>query len=188
MLTLPEWIMPLWLEFAPIIHRKKTRHKVEILVVGAILATGKRTGSAVLRVMGLSEEPNYVKYHQVLNRAVWSSLAAGAVLLRLLLKAFIQTNQWLVFGIDETIERRRGERINAKGIYRDPVRSSKQHFVKANGLRWVSLMLLTPYGGKIGARLNSSRSTGIIMQNSTENIAALHTPALEIMVSGTGHC
>lgn len=144
MLTLPEWIMPFLLEFAPIIRRKTTWHKVEILVVGALLATGKRTVSAVLRVMGLSQEPNYAKYHQVLNRAVWSSLAASAILLRLLLKAFIQTNQWLVFGIDETIERRRGERINAKGIYRDPVRSSKEHFVKASGLRWVSLMLLTP--------------------------------------------
>jgi hypothetical protein len=136
--------MPLLLEFAPVIHRKTTWQKVEILVVGAILATGKRTVSAVLRVMGLSQEPNYAKYHQVLNRAVWSSLAASAILLRLLLKAFVQPNQRLVFGVDETIERRRGEHIQAKGIYRDPVRSSKEHFVKASGLRWVSLMLLTP--------------------------------------------
>jgi hypothetical protein len=49
-----------------------------------------------------------------------------------------------VLGIDETIERRRGEKIAAKGIYRDPVRSSKSHFVKASGLRWVSMMWLTP--------------------------------------------
>jgi hypothetical protein len=47
-------------------------------------------------------------------------------------------------GIDDTIERRRGKRIQAKGIYRDPVRSSHSHFVKASGLRWVSLMLLAP--------------------------------------------
>jgi hypothetical protein len=45
-------------------------------------------------------------------------------------------------GIDETIERRRGEKIKAKGIYRDPVRSSKSHFVKASGLRWIGMMLL----------------------------------------------
>lgn len=144
MLTLPDWIMPLLLEFAPIIHRKTTWQKVEIMVAGAILATGKRTVSTVLRVMGLSQERNYAKYHHVLNRAVWSSLAASAVLLRLLLNTFAVSNEPLVFGIDETIERRRGEKIEAKGIYRDPVRSSKEHFVKASGLRWISLMLLTP--------------------------------------------
>jgi hypothetical protein len=49
-----------------------------------------------------------------------------------------------VLGIDDTIERRRGKRIAAKGIYRDPVRSSHGHFVKASGLRWLSLMLLAP--------------------------------------------
>jgi hypothetical protein len=43
-----------------------------------------------------------------------------------------------------TIERRRGKRISAKEIYRDPVRSSHGHFVKASGLRWLSLMLLVP--------------------------------------------
>jgi hypothetical protein len=50
----------------------------------------------------------------------------------------------LIFGIDETIERRWGKKIATRGIYRDPVRSSESHFVKASGLRWISLMLLTP--------------------------------------------
>src|SRR4051812_7859060 len=48
----------------------------------------------------------------------------------------------VVLGLDDTIERRRGKRISAKGIYRDPVRSSKAFFVKTSGLRWLSLMLL----------------------------------------------
>ena len=50
----------------------------------------------------------------------------------------------MVFGIDDTIERRRGARIAARGIYRDPVRSSRSHFVKTGGLRWLSVMLLAP--------------------------------------------
>ena len=49
-----------------------------------------------------------------------------------------------MFGIDETIERRRGDKISAKGIYRDGVRSSKGHYVKASGLCWMCLMWLTP--------------------------------------------
>jgi DDE superfamily endonuclease len=153
MLTLPEWIMPLLLEFAPVIRRKRTWLKVEIMIMGAILATGKRTVTAVLRVMGLSQERNFAMYHHVLNRAVWSSLAVSAILLRRLLTTFTQPAEPLVFGIDETIERRRGEEIKAKGIYRDPVRSSKGHFVKASGLRWVSLMLLTtiPWAQRIWA-------------------------------------
>src|SRR5690349_1093287 len=87
-----------------------------------------------------------------LSRAVWSGLEVAAILLRLLLKTFDQGGV-LVFGIDETIERRRGEKIAAKGIYRDPVRSSKSHFVKASGLRWISLMWLTaiPWAQRIWA-------------------------------------
>jgi hypothetical protein len=50
----------------------------------------------------------------------------------------------LVVGLDETIERRWGPRIAAKGLYRDAVRSSKDYFVKVSGLRWLCLMLLVP--------------------------------------------
>jgi hypothetical protein len=89
----------------------------------------------------LSQEQHFQNYHRVLNRAVWSNLALSLVLLRLLLNAFLAFGP-VVIGIDETIERRRGEKIRAKGIYRDPVRSSKSHFVKASGLRWISMMLL----------------------------------------------
>src|SRR5258707_7481123 len=142
MLNLPIWMITVLSEFAPVIYGITTWYKVEVLVTGAILATGKRTVSAVLRVMGLSQERNYPKYHQVLSRAVWSGLEIAAILLRLLLKTFAVGGP-LVFGIDETIERRRGEKIAAKGIYRDPVRSSKSHFVKASGLRWISIMWLS---------------------------------------------
>jgi hypothetical protein len=143
MLYLPGFVIDQLGQFAPAIYRMSTWSKVEVLVVGAILATGKRTVSAVLRVMGLSQERNYPKYHQVLSRAKWSGLEVSLILLRALLKAFMAGQAALVFGIDETIERRRGEKIAAKGIYRDGVRSSKQHMVKASGLRWISLMWLT---------------------------------------------
>jgi hypothetical protein len=152
MLNLPIWMITILSEFAPVIYGISTWYKVEVLVSGAILATGKRTVSAVLRVMGLSQARKYAQYHHVLSRAVWSGLAASAMLLRLLLQAFDPGGD-LVFGIDETIERRRGEKIAAKGIYRDPVRSSKSHFVKASGLRWISVMWLTriPWAQRIWA-------------------------------------
>jgi len=80
----------------------------------------------------------------VLNRAVWSPLKASRFLLRFLVAIFIPCWQPLVFGLDDTIERRRGKQIKANGIDRDPVRSSHSHVVKVSGWRWLSGMLLTP--------------------------------------------
>ena len=153
MLNLPWIIINLLNPFAPVFYGETTWEKAKRLLIGAVLAPGKRTVSAVLRVMGLDKEANYAGYHHVLNRAVWSSLEASAVLLRLLVHHLGQGNGPLVFGIDETIERRWGEKIAARGIYRDAVRSSKSHFVKASGLRWVSLMWLTdiPWAQRVWA-------------------------------------
>ena len=117
---------------------------VKVLVVGAILAPGQRTVAAVLRVTGHSGEAQFQNYHRVLNRARWSSRALSRTLLLRLVAVFAPADAPLVLGIDDTIERRRGTKIAARGIYRDPVRSSKGHFVKASGLRWVSLQLLAP--------------------------------------------
>ena len=140
--TLPSEYVTLIQAFAPIFSRRIWEH-LQILVIGAILAPGKRTVTAVLRIMGLSQDKHFQNYHRILNRAVWSSLEISRVLLTLLVTTFVLLGD-LVMGIDDTIERRRGEKIKAKGIYRDPVRSSHSHFVKASGLRWLSLMLLVP--------------------------------------------
>jgi hypothetical protein len=140
MLTLPAELLPLMGEFASLFSKPVWEH-AKVLWVGAILATGKRTVTACLRVMGLSQAQCFVNYHRLLNRARWSLLAASPILLRLLVTRFAPEGE-LVFGLDDTIERRRGEKISAKGIYRDPVRSSQAHFVKASGLRWLCCMLL----------------------------------------------
>ena len=116
----------------------------KVLLIGAILAPGERTVTAILRVMGLWDEQQFQKYHRVLNRAKWSSRAVSRILLLLLVDLFVPATAPVVVGIDETIERRRGSKIAARGIYRDPVRSSKEFFVKTSGLRWISMMLLTP--------------------------------------------
>ena len=138
--TLPDEYSTLFAQLRPFFSKRVWKLAI-VLVIGAILAPGKRTVTAILRIMGLSQERHFQNYHRVLNRAVWSNLALSLVLLRLLLNAFLSFGP-VVIGIDETIERRRGEQIKAKGIYRDPVRSSKSHFVKASGLRWISMMLL----------------------------------------------
>jgi DDE superfamily endonuclease len=100
--------------------------------------------TAILRVMGQSQEQQFQNYHRVLNRARWSSRALSRILLHLLVRAFVPSDAPIVVGIAETIERRGGAKIAAKGIYRDPVRSSKEFCVKTSGLRWVSMLLLAP--------------------------------------------
>ena len=125
---------------------------VRLLLIGAILTPGQRTVTAILRIVGLSQETHFQNYHRVLNRAVWSSLELSRRLLCVLLDSFVPEGP-IVLGLDDTIERRRGAKIRAKGIYRDPVRSSQSHFVKASGLRWLCLMLLTeiPWAKRVWA-------------------------------------
>ena len=122
------------------------------MLLGAILTPGQRTICSVLRVVGLNGETHFQNYHRVLNRACWSSRAASRILLGLLVQAFAPSGPILV-GLDDTIERRWGKKIQARGIYRDPVRSSRSHFVKTSGLRWLSLMLLVeiPWAGRVWA-------------------------------------
>jgi len=139
------------LSFAPLFSARSWR-RAEALLIGAILTPGKRTVSSILRTSGLARDRHFVNYHRVLNRAAWSARAASDLLLSLLIEAFAPDGP-VVLGVDDTIERRRGRRISAKGIYRDPVRSSHGHFVKASGLRWLSLMLLAPvpWAGRVWA-------------------------------------
>jgi hypothetical protein len=135
-----------------------------VLVAGALLS--RRTVSAALRV--LDQSASFAVYHRVLSTARWSARRIAHRLLHLLVAAFVRDGP-VVIGLDDTIERRWGTKIKARGIYREggsqvspsllpyrrvasvacgtgskPVRSSHGHFVKASGLGWLCVMLLGP--------------------------------------------
>lgn len=141
MLTLPAEMIALLAAFAPEFS-KSVWVLGQVLLVGAILSPHKRTVTAALRAMGLSEAKGFDKYHRVLNRDQWSGLQLSRILLVLLVTTFVAGGVPVLIGVDETLERRWGPKIIQRGIYRDPVRSSKSHKVKASGLRWVCLMLI----------------------------------------------
>jgi len=143
MLRLPKEFSRQISVFAPLFRRKVFEH-VKVLFLGSLLTVGRRTVCGVLRGVGLSADHRFHKYHRVLSRAKWSCLRGAQLLLGLLVDTFTDKSEPLIFGIDETIERRWGAKIKARGIYRDAVRSSHSHFVKTSGLRWMSLMLLSP--------------------------------------------
>jgi hypothetical protein len=150
--TLPPKMVQALAPFAPLFSKRVWRH-AQLLLVGAILAPGRRTVSSTLRAMGLDQEKRFHRYHRVLSRASWSSREVSRVLLGLLVEAFVPEGGPLVVGIDETLERRYGRKIRAKGVYRDPVRSTHENFVKSSGLRWVCVMLLVevPWASRVWA-------------------------------------
>lgn len=143
MRSLPPAIVHLLCHFE-VLFGERTWEWAKTLLIGAILAPGKRTVTACLRVLGLSHAQQFQTFHRVQNRGTWSSRNVSRVLLKLVLQAFVPPDAPVILGIDEHLERRRGPKIAAKGIYRAPVHSSRSFFGKARGLRGVSLMLLTP--------------------------------------------
>jgi len=118
-----------------------TWQRVLVLLIGAVLSPGRRTVAVALRVTGLDQDPSFTNYHRVLNRGRWSSCRVARHLFCLLVNTFVPSGP-VITGLDDTLERRWGAKIAARGIYRDPTRSSHGHFVKASGLRWLSVMLL----------------------------------------------
>jgi DDE superfamily endonuclease len=150
--TLPTTMIRVLAPFAPLLS-KRVWQNAQVLLAGAILAPGKRTVASALRAMGLDQEKCFHRYHRVLSQASWSSLKASRVLLGLLVEAFVPEGEPLVVGIDETLERRYGKKISARGVYRDPVRSTQENFVKSSGLRWVCIMLLVeiPWASRVWA-------------------------------------
>ena len=152
MRTLPPKMVQVLAPFVPLFSKRVFKH-AQVLLMGAILAPGRRTVSSALRAMGLDQHKRFHRYHRVLSRASWSSLEASRVLLGLLVEAFVPEEGPLILGLDETLERRYGKKIAARGVYRDPVRSTHENFVKSSGLRWVCAMLLVevPWASRVWA-------------------------------------
>ena len=140
-MSLPTPIIQVLLHFRPAFTRP-TWDKALVLVVGTILARGRRTVTAALKQMGLHDEPDFTLFHQVLNRASWSCLTLSRLLLQLLVSTFVTVGGTVEIVIDETLERRWGRHISKRGHYRDSVQSSKEQSVSTSGLRWVVMMLV----------------------------------------------
>src|ERR687893_30217 len=131
MLAVPVDAGPLgaWLEpFVATLGRPAWRRAL-VLVAGALLAPGRRTVASALRAAGLGHAPGFANHHRVLSEGRWSGLALARRLLVLLVAAFAPHGP-VVVALDDTLERRWGRRIPARGIHRDPVRSSHGHFTQ----------------------------------------------------------
>jgi hypothetical protein len=119
-----------------------TWQKMLVLLIGTVLARGRRTVTVALRQMGLEQSPQFSKYHHLLNRARWSPMQLSRCLLGVLVETFVQAGGSLELVIDETLERRQGIHISKRGYYYDSARSTHQHELIGSGLRWVCLTLV----------------------------------------------
>jgi hypothetical protein len=140
---LPEAIILVLASFAPLFSHRVWPH-AQLLLVGALLASGARTVTAALRVMGLSGERHCTTDHRVLNRATWSARQAGRILLGRLVTSVVPSGAPIVLGADDTVKRRSGRWITAKGGDREAVRSTRKHVIHGFGVTWVVMMLLVP--------------------------------------------
>ena len=133
-------LAPCWRPFK-VSFTAPTWRKVQRLLIGTILARGRRTVTAALRHTGQQDTPSFSLYHQVFNRARWSALKGSRHLLSMLVQTFEAAGGSLTFVIDETLERRWGRRIHKRGHYRDSLASSRKRSVSTSGLRWIVLTL-----------------------------------------------
>src|SRR5262245_32875417 len=149
---LPEAIILVLALFAPLFSHRVWLH-AQTLLLGAMLAPGSRTVTAALRIMGLRGERHLTHGPRVFNAATWSARQGRQILLGLLITCFVPPGATVVLGADDTVERRSGRKIRAKGCYRDTVRSTKQHVIRCFGLKWVSMMLLVqvPWSRRVWA-------------------------------------
>lgn len=148
---LPEVIVSLLTNFANV-FTVPTWGYAQTLLIGSILCNGKRTVSSVLRAMGLSTEKRFERYHRVLSTAKWNEFKLSKILLALLI-VLIPANMPVFIAMDETIERRSGRKITAKGCYRDACRSSHSLVIKCFGLKWLcaALIIKLPWSNRYWA-------------------------------------
>src|SRR4051812_7240415 len=113
------WMAPFLAAFC-----QRSRDTAAALAVGALLAIGPRTVSNCLRALGLADHPGFTAFHRVLNRNVWSGFALARTLLRQLVPVFEPGRPFVIIGVDHTLERRRGRRIEPASYFHDAVRST----------------------------------------------------------------
>ncbi|MGH2509654.1 MAG: IS701 family transposase, partial [Ktedonobacteraceae bacterium] len=142
-MSLPEAIRVVVAPFRPL-FTAPTWRKLMTLLTGTLLAHGPRTVCSALRAAGKADTVHWSGYHQVLNRARWSPLAASRCLLLLIVERLLPADAPVEMALDETLERRWGPQISKRGHYRDSTLSSRKRSVSSPGLRWIVMAVVVP--------------------------------------------
>ncbi len=138
---LPPTIIAVLSAFQPAFTRP-TYQKMVVLIVGTLLARGRRTVASALRQIGVHHDPTWAKDHHVLTRSAWSTLQVSRSLLKLVLATFGEAGGTVTIVIDETLERRWGRKSTKGCHWRDSRLSSRKRNVTTRGLRWIVMAVI----------------------------------------------
>jgi DDE superfamily endonuclease/Archaeal putative transposase ISC1217 len=143
MLLIPPFARPLLDQFAPVFFQP-TYQRFLVLMVAAILTTGRRTVSNLLRsVQGLA--PGHPSsYHRVFSQRRWSTFQLARLLIQFILDHGVSDGPVFLAG-DDTVDEHRGPKVHGKGCHRDPVRSTHSFTAFRWGHKWVVLTILVQF-------------------------------------------
>ena len=139
MLPLPSAAEPLFMSLS-VAFTQPTFQRIIPLIVGAILAMGRRTVTAILWTMRGIVPGHHSTYHRIFSRARWSLWPLGKILASAVLN-LIPEDQPVLVPMDDTTAQHRGKCVHGKGCHHDAVRSSHKHIVWRWGHRWVVLAI-----------------------------------------------
>lgn len=137
MLFLPSAAEPLVMSFS-IAFTQPTFQRMLPLLVGAVLALGRRTVTALLRSAGGLAPGHSSDYHRLFSRAAWSLWPLGRVLAQAVFR-HLDPNEPIRIIVDDTTAGHRGKHVYGKGCHHDAVRSTHTHVVWRWGHKWVVL-------------------------------------------------
>ena len=143
MVTLPDFAQPVLSSFAPVFYHP-TYQRFLVLLLAAILTTGRRTVSNLLRTTAGLARGDASGFHSVLSRRRWSTLALARILARFILDHWVPDGPVSLAG-DDTVDEHRGAKVYGKGCHRDPVRSTHSYTAFRWGHKWVVLAILVPF-------------------------------------------
>jgi DDE superfamily endonuclease len=143
MLTLPEFAQPVLGLFSPVFYHP-TYQRFLVLLLAAVLTTGRRTVSNLLRTAAGLARGDASSFHRVLSKRRWSTLSLARILTRFILEHWAPEGPVLVAG-DDTVDEHRGAKVYGKGCHRDPVRSTHSYTAFRWGHKWVVLAILVQF-------------------------------------------
>lgn len=143
MLTIPEFAQPVLSVFAPVFYHP-TYQRFLVLLLAAVLTTGRRNVSNLLRTAAGLAQGDASSFHRVLSKRRWSTLALARILARFLLDRWVPDGPVYLAG-DDTVDEHRGTKVYGKGCHRDPVRSTHSYTAFRWGHKWVVLAILVQF-------------------------------------------
>jgi hypothetical protein len=139
-MKLPACAMPVLTMFRPVFSTP-TYHRFLVLVLAAILTTGRRTITNLLRTVQYQAPGHISSYHRVLSQRRWSTWALARTLVTFLLDSVLPPGPVLLAG-DDTVTAHPGPHMFGKGRHRDGVRSTHGYTAYRWGHTWVVISVL----------------------------------------------